>query len=161
MKAGHSAPRIAKLKSLLGELFESQYFSVLATQSEGRLHTSLVAFAATEDLGALLFATPKATRKFHYLTAHPEVSIFVDNRSNDVADLYRVTGVTISGTAEVPSGFDREEMLRLYLRKHPQMEEFARSPNSALVRVKVRKYDVVTEFQNVMVLEIEGGERLR
>jgi hypothetical protein len=40
------------------------------------------------------------------------------------------------------------------------MEEFARSPNSALVRVKVRKYDVVTEFQNVMVLEIEGGERL-
>jgi uncharacterized protein YhbP (UPF0306 family) len=161
MKAGHSAPRIAQLKSLLGELFASQYFSVLATQSEGRLHTSLVAFAATENLGAVLFATPKATRKFHYLTAHPEVSLFVDNRSNDVADLYRVTGVTINGTAEVPSGPDREDMLRLYLRKHPHMEEFARSPNSALVRVKVRRYDVVTEFQSVMVLEIEGGERLR
>ena len=161
MKAGHSAPRIARLKSLLGELFARQYFSVLATQSEGRLHTSLVAFAATKDLGVVLFATPKATRKFHYLTVHPEVSLFVDNRSNDVADLYRVTGVTISGTAEVPSGPDREAMLRLYLRKHPHMEEFARSPNSALVRVKVRKYDVVTEFQNVMVLEIEGGERLR
>jgi general stress protein 26 len=154
---GGAAREIPRLKSLIRELFEGQYFSVLATQSEGRLHTSIVAFAATDDLGSVVFSTPKATRKFRYLTAQPEVSIFVDNRSNDAADLYRVTGVTVSGTAEVPAGADREALLGLYIRKHPHMEEFARSPNSALVRVKVRRYDVVTEFQSVLVLDIEGG----
>ena len=158
IEAGRSSRSISRLRTFLRELFASQQFSVLATWSEGRLHTSIVAFASTNDLGAVLFATPKATRKFHYLTAHPEVSLFVDNRSNDAADLYRVTGVTISGTAGVPSESDREVMLRLYLRKHPYMEEFARSPGTALVKVKVRRYDVVTEFQNVMVLEIEKGE---
>jgi uncharacterized protein YhbP (UPF0306 family) len=143
------------MKATLGELFENQNFSVLATRSGDRLHTSLVAFAATEDLGAVLFVTPKATRKFRYLTAYPEVSLFVDNRSNGAADLNTVTGVTIGGSADVPSGSDREAMLRLYLRKHPYMEEFARSPDTALVRVKVKRYDVVTEFQRVTVLEIE------
>jgi nitroimidazol reductase NimA-like FMN-containing flavoprotein (pyridoxamine 5'-phosphate oxidase superfamily) len=159
IESGRSAPQTARLKSTLGELFKSQYFSVLATRSDGRLHTSLVAFVATEDLDAIVFATPKATRKFHNLSAHPEVSLLVDNRSNDAVDIYNVTAVTVSGTAEALAGAGREDMLRLYLKKHPYMEEFVRSPNSALVRVNVRKYDVVTDFQNVMVLTIVGGER--
>jgi hypothetical protein len=53
------------LQSEIGELLLSQKLAVLATQSpEGSSYSSLIAFAATGDLQKIVFATPKATRKF-------------------------------------------------------------------------------------------------
>lgn len=150
--------RIPELKARIVRLFASQYFAVLATRSGARLHTSLVAFAVTEDLASIYFSTPRATRKLSNLLANPEVSLLVDDRSNEITDIYRVTGVTVSGRAEELGGEEKSRALALYLEKHPYLEGFARSPNSALVRIRVRTYDVVSSFQNVMVLAIEGGD---
>jgi hypothetical protein len=57
-----------QLKKILKELFLSQPLAVLATQFNGQPYGNLVAFAATEDLRGLLFATARGTRKFANIT---------------------------------------------------------------------------------------------
>jgi len=51
-------------RNRLSQLFKNQYFMVLATQSEGELHTNLVSFASSNDLHWFYFITPKASQKF-------------------------------------------------------------------------------------------------
>ncbi len=45
-------------------LFHNQKLAVLSTSLSGHPYTTLVGFAATEDLRRIIFATTRATRKF-------------------------------------------------------------------------------------------------
>ena len=72
----------------LRALLEEQQLAVLATSEAGRPYTSLVAFAVTPDLDAILFATERATRKHANLTTEPRVALLVDNRAHRERDLY-------------------------------------------------------------------------
>ena len=143
-----------QLKQRLHQLFASQKLAVLSTQHEGQPYASLIAFAAADDLRELYFATPRATRKYAYLEANPRVALLIDSRSNEDADIHGAIAATVLGTAaEVPLE-EREQFLRGYLAKHPHLEEFAQSPSTALVRVTVETYYVVSRFQEVMELHV-------
>jgi hypothetical protein len=50
---------------------------------------------------------------------------------------------------------ERDRFLNLYLSKHPYLRDFVTSPTSALLRVDVDTYIVVSQFQNVMELHIK------
>lgn len=149
-----SDPR--RLAEDLRALFAAQPLAVLATSEEGHPCCSLVAFAATDDIRNLVFVTTRATRKFANLARDPRVSLLVDNRSNEVSDFHAAMAVTAAGTAVEAPDSERARFLKLYLGKHPHLEEFALSPGCALVAVRVSRYTVVRQFQSVMVLELEG-----
>lgn len=142
------------LRKMLSELFSSQPLAVLATQGDGQPYTSLVAFAATEDLRHILFATTRSTRKYANLSGESRVSMLVDNRSNKDSDFHKAIAVTATGWAEEVSEEERDHLVSLYLRKHPHLEEFVTSPTCALLKVRVRTYYTVTRFQNVMELHM-------
>ena len=146
---------IRQLKSKLFSLFSEQYFAVLATRTADQLHTTLVAFATTDDLKTIYVATPRATRKYTNLQHHPSVSLLVHNSSNMATDIRQAIAVTIAGTAEeVP--MDRLAAAQsVYLDKQPYMSGFVNSPNTALIEVTVKRYDVVAHFQDVTLLEIQ------
>jgi len=146
---------IHQLKARLSILFAEQYFAVMATRSDESLHTTLVAFAATDDLKTIFVCTPRATRKFANLKQNPSVSLLVHNSSNMATDIRQSIAVTVTGTAEeVPA--DRLEAARtIYLAKQPHMSGFATSPNTAIIEVTVNRYDVVAHFQDVTILEIQ------
>ena len=63
--------------------FHRRRLAVLATQHEGKPYASLVAFAATDDLKTIIFATTRSTRKFVYLSSNPAVALLIDNRTNE------------------------------------------------------------------------------
>jgi len=132
------------------QLFNNQYFMVLATQSEGELHTNLVSFASSSDLQWFYFITPKASRKFQNLKENPRVSLFIDNRSNTVQDIEEAMGVTVVGEAEEVPQDDIPDRLNLFLQKHGYLHDFAHAPGSCLVRVRVKRYRLVTRFQEVV-----------
>jgi len=90
----------AELINHLRELFSSQSLAVLATQDRGEPYGNLVAFAATEDLKHLLFATTRATRKYNNLTKNPRIAMVIDNRSNREEDFQRA----MAATAALASG---------------------------------------------------------
>jgi nitroimidazol reductase NimA-like FMN-containing flavoprotein (pyridoxamine 5'-phosphate oxidase superfamily) len=142
------------LRKILRELFSSQPLAVLATQGEGQPYTSLVAFAATDDLKHLLFATTRSTRKYANLSGESRVSMLVDNRSNQDSDFHKAIAVTVTGSAEEVSDEERDHLVSLYLSKHPHLQEFVTSPTCAFLKVRVTTYYTVSRFQNVMELHM-------
>ena len=138
----------------LRKLFESQNLGVLATHRSGQPYASLVAFYATEDLRHLFFVTPKTTRKFENLKADSRVALLVNSSTNQAVDFHQAISVTIAGNATEVVGSERQPILERYLKKHPHLEDFARSPSCALIRVSEKSYVMVQNFQNVMELHL-------
>jgi nitroimidazol reductase NimA-like FMN-containing flavoprotein (pyridoxamine 5'-phosphate oxidase superfamily) len=145
-----------QLKKLLKDLFKTQLFASLATQQLTRPYSNLIAFAATQDLKEILFITRRQTHKYDNLLSNNSVSVLIDNRSNNDADFRNGIAVTAVGAAEEVKDSKRENLLQLYLAKHHSLEKFAHSPESALFRIKVKKYIIVRNFQEVMELKVEG-----
>jgi heme iron utilization protein len=141
-----------KLETEVRKLLASQRFAVLSTQEQDHPYLNLVAFAETSDLRTILFATTRATRKYGNLSSKSGVALLVDNRSNEVADIRDAMAVTIIGSAfELPDS-EREGLDRVYLEKQPHMNEFLSSPSTALIKVDVESYILVSRFQNVTIL---------
>ena len=138
------------IQTLIRNLFASQNLAVLATHNQDQPYASLVAFVATNDLKYLYFITPKTTRKFANLSINPQVAVLINSGTNQTADFHRAISVTAVGEAGEPSPAGREQLLSLYLTKHPYLEEFAKSPTSAIVQVTVRTYFLVKNFQKVL-----------
>lgn len=141
-----------ELTERLRDLFLSQRLAVLATQEGGQPHLSLVAFATTDDLASLIFATSRATRKFANITRDSRVAMLVDDRSNKETDFHGATAVTALGRANEIRVPERDELARHLIEKHPPLGEFVKSPTCALVKVTVEIYYVVSQFENVTEL---------
>jgi general stress protein 26 len=146
---------IHEIKARLTTLFAEQYFAVLATGTNDHIHTTLVAFAATNNLKTIFVCTPRATRKYTNLKRNPSVSLLVHNSANMATDIRQAMAVTVSGrAAEVPD-HGLAEAQAVYLGKQPHMAGFVKSPNTAIIEVAVKRYDVVAHFQDVTILEIQ------
>jgi nitroimidazol reductase NimA-like FMN-containing flavoprotein (pyridoxamine 5'-phosphate oxidase superfamily) len=144
-----------KLKKVLRDLFGKQKLAGLATAKAKEPYANLVAFAATGDLKAILFATTKSSRKYENLMENKKVALLIDNRTNLSADFRKGIAVTALGRAEELKGLSRSRFSRVYLTKHPYLGEFVRSPNASLFKVNVDVYYVVDRFQHVMELNVK------
>ena len=144
-----------QMELLLRDLFAAQRFAVLATQEANQPYLSLMAFVATSDLRHLLFAMERQTRKYANLQANPRTAVLIDNRSNQSADTHTAIAVTALGVAQEVTCSERDDLLRLYLARHPHLADFTRLPSCALVRVKVTSYYLVSKFQEVKELRFE------
>ena len=145
-----------ELTNLLKKLFSDQLLAVLGTQSQQGSYGNLVAFAATDDLKNLIFATTRSTRKYENLIEAPRVSMVMDNRSNREIDFHEAVAVTATGTAKDINGSDRVHLQKLYLEKHPYLIDFVAAPTCALIRVDVETYYIVRQFQQVRELHIKS-----
>jgi len=140
---------------ILRELLDAQLLGVLGTHHDGEPYTSLVGFAATPDLKHLLFATGRSTRKRANLLQDARASMLVDNRTNRPADFTEASAATAVGVVEEISDTNRPDLDRLFLTKHPHLEEFVRSPSCVLLQLRVSVYMVVNRFQHVIELHID------
>jgi len=134
---------------MLRELFAAQRSVVLATTENGQSYLSLMTFANTSDLQYLLVATYRVTRKYRNIEADPRVALLVDNRSNQPSDIEQSMAVTVLGRAQEVGATEKNQFLRIYLAKHPHMEKFVSSPECVLIKVKVERYFVVSNFQEI------------
>ena len=138
-----------ELKNLVRRTLESQNLGVLATLDKKNPYENLVAFISSEDLKYIFFTTAVYTRKYANLKNHPSVSFMVDTRSNSAKDFHECVAITALGDARETVRDEHHASLQLYLEKHPYLEDFVRSPSTRIFRIRVKKYVVVSEFQNV------------
>jgi general stress protein 26 len=136
----------------LKALFSKQNLAVLATQHQGKPYENLIAFAHTDDLEHLIFATTRSTRKFSYISEDARVSLLIDNRTNREADFHEATAVTALGRTEEVE--EESEFFNLYINKFPFLRDFVSSPTCALLKVFIEKYIIVQKFQNVTEVDI-------
>jgi nitroimidazol reductase NimA-like FMN-containing flavoprotein (pyridoxamine 5'-phosphate oxidase superfamily) len=145
---------ISELKQTITELFSAQKLAVLSSYGNEQPYASLVAFAVTDDLNHIIFATTRSTRKYANLSQESKVALLIDNRTNDEKDFSHAVAATALGRSEEVGSSQRKEYLEIYLRKHPYLKEFVSSPSCALLTVSVEKYYVVSRFQNVQELHM-------
>jgi nitroimidazol reductase NimA-like FMN-containing flavoprotein (pyridoxamine 5'-phosphate oxidase superfamily) len=143
------------LRKSLKNLFSKQKLATLATSKSEQPYTSLVAFVPTDNLRTILFATGKSSTKYSNIVANRKVSMLVDNRTNRVTDFYKGMAVTVVGQAQELEADKRTRYLKRYLKKHPYLGEFVKSPNCGLLRINVESYRIVTRFQDVTELHIK------
>ena len=141
------------LSGLLRDMFVTQKVAVLATSAEGQPYGSLVAFAATEDLEELLFATARSTRKYGNLLSDPRVSLVVDNRGELKSGLSDALAIGAVGQAEELTGGEKERMAEVYVSRHPYLADFVGSHDIALFSVRVEYY-VISSFTQGVRLEM-------
>jgi nitroimidazol reductase NimA-like FMN-containing flavoprotein (pyridoxamine 5'-phosphate oxidase superfamily) len=146
-----------KLYERVKDLLKNQRLAVLSTHRDGQPYASLVAFAASEDLKSLVFATTRSTRKYDNLRKIPRVALLVDSRSNRDEDFHEAVGVTATGGAEELTGGEKEAFMKIYLEKHPHLRDFVASPSCALIKIHVDTYYFVSRFQKVFELHVKNG----
>jgi nitroimidazol reductase NimA-like FMN-containing flavoprotein (pyridoxamine 5'-phosphate oxidase superfamily) len=138
------------VRTLIRQLLGEQPYAVLCTQGGGQPYGALVALAVTDDLASMVFATPKATRKYRLLSECNHVALVVDSRSTQSDDMMQIEALTITGRAtEVTDSEDGERVSHLLLGRHSQLKSFVAAPSTALFRVEVVRYFHVTRFQEV------------
>lgn len=140
-------------RTRLAALLAGQRVGVLASGGQGQPYCNLIAFVASGDFCRVAFITPRATRKFANLQADPRASILIDDRVKLSAGFAAVAAATAIGDVAEPDERTRAELLEQYLRRHPALEGFARSADSALLVLDVARWIVVDEFQNVIELQ--------
>jgi len=143
-----------KVKRDLKKLLQSQPLAVLATQNRGQPYASLIAFASSDDLKSLYFATTRSTRKYANLSRDSRVAVLVDNRSNKASDFRWAMAATATGKAKEVNARKRKKALELFLAKHPHLREFVHSPTCALCEIRVQTFFVVTRFQHVAEVHV-------
>jgi nitroimidazol reductase NimA-like FMN-containing flavoprotein (pyridoxamine 5'-phosphate oxidase superfamily) len=143
------------LENKLKGLFSSQKLGVLATQQKKIPYTSLIAFACSDDMRHIVFATPKTSRKFENIMSNSSVSFFIDNRSNKATDFRKAMGVTAVGSVRQLRKNNNSHLMKLYLRKHPKLESFLCSNSCAFLCIDVKSFYVVERFQNVTEVHLK------
>ena len=144
----------AQLWQTVRTLLDSQTQGVLATQHDRQPYTSLMAYAVTPDLHWIVFATYRATQKHANLMANPRASLLIDNRTNNSADYHDTVATSAHGTVGDIDVARHGELLQLYLDKHPDLSDFVSAADCVLLKLEVEHYYVVSQFQNVSVLQM-------
>lgn len=141
----------------LKKINEIESFGVLATDDNGQPYTSLIAFALTEDVSTVLFATSKSTRKYKNLLRKKQVSLLLDTRSLSPKNLLDTEAVTLLGVARpVKRGKKWNELVSCFLAKHPALEEFVRAKGTALIRLTITSCIHVKNFQTITVWNVRS-----
>ena len=101
-----------KLPEKLRQFIESQPFAVLITQKGIAPYVSPVAFVSNEKAHLSSFSITKATRKYSYLMAHPEVYLLIDNWKNKSLR-WKFTGFQIIGEAYFENNFSKNKSMNI------------------------------------------------
>ncbi|MGQ3684852.1 MAG: pyridoxamine 5'-phosphate oxidase family protein [Candidatus Loosdrechtia sp.] len=140
----------APIQDRLQILNQKERYAVLATESDGQPYTALIAYALTDNLKGVVFATPKNTCKFKNILKNPRVSILIDSRTNSSGDYLSIESVTVAGTARsLRKGRKWDESAAVLVKKHPQLSDFIVSSTTALILTNVTHYVHVCNFQDI------------
>lgn len=141
----------AKAIQSIKHLLKSELFGVLATNAKNESYTSLISFVMNEDSTLLAFSTPIQTKKYKMIEENENVSLLIDNRSNNEKDINNITAVTALGKGRILK--DDEEIKKwseILVDKHSYLDDFIYADTSAIILVEIANYHYVSHFQKVV-----------
>lgn len=122
------------------EILRNARLCVLATESEGVPHTSLMACAFDEKKKALIIATGENTQKYNNITINPRVSALLDTRMESrERDFSEVKALSLNGRAYRVPKEEAEGARRLLLQGNPKLSGFLNDPCLVLLYIEIKK----------------------
>lgn len=138
---------IESMKTLL----KNQSFGVLATNAQNESYTSLISYVTNEKSTYLAFSTPIDTRKYRMIEKDENVSLLIDNRSDNHEDINEIVAITAIGKARIlKDAEEKQEWSERLIAKHRYLDEFISADTSAIILVEITKYHYVSSFQEVV-----------
>jgi heme iron utilization protein len=144
---------MSRNKVLIKNILSSQYFAVLNSSLNGQPHSNLIAFAVSDDLKSLVFSTKRATQKYKNIKEHNNVSVLIDDRTNQHSDISQATAITLIGSAREQETMD-EGLKRLLLGRHPELQTFIDDSATALILVQAQQY-IIAGFDRAERIQAE------
>jgi len=144
----------SETKELLKQIVGAQRFAVLATLSNQQPYSNLVAFAVSDDLRQIVFATNRNTQKYRNILLYDRVALLIDTRSNNLSDFIEALAITALGVADELTGDESDKLVQSYLDKHPSLGEFLQRPDVAIIRVLVTDY-IIARFDSAERIRID------
>ena len=144
----------SEAKELLRKVVRAQRFAVLATLSNQQPYSNLVAFAVSDDLRQIVFATNRDSQKYRNILLNDRVALLIDNRSNSQSDFTSALAITVIGIAGELTGEVRDDLVQSYLNMHTSLKEFLNKPDIAIISVLVTDY-IIARFDSVKRLRID------
>jgi nitroimidazol reductase NimA-like FMN-containing flavoprotein (pyridoxamine 5'-phosphate oxidase superfamily) len=143
---------VLKNERLLKKIIGGQYFAVLNSVGDGRPYSNLIAFAISSDMKSLVFVTARDTRKYRNIKEHRDISILIDNRTNQLSDIKNANAITVTGTAREVTE-NRDVLQTLFLERHPGLKQFVFSPDNAVMLVAIQEY-IIAGFKKTQRITI-------
>lgn len=137
------------IRARLEAILNGQRSGVLATSFMDIPLCSQMAFAADEDLRALIVVTPRQTTKHDNMSVNPNVSFLVSTARNDPADPAQAQALTVTAFATELDGERRHRAVTIFTRKHPNLTAFATGSGNAVMELRIGTYFLVDNFQQV------------
>ncbi len=137
------------IKKYIEDIFRISRFAVLATESDGQPHASLIAVTPTEGYRKLIFATYRNTRKYHNLAHNGRVAVLVESIDMNRSELKGSFVLTAFGHVENMEAKEEQIVFNSHLEKHPELLSFMQSEDCSLVCIKVHTYEVVRGIDDV------------
>jgi hypothetical protein len=83
------------------------------------------------------------------------VALLIDNHSDTPTDTREAMAITVLGQAMEAPPEERERFLRLFLNRHPNLNDFATSATCALMAVRISTYIIVQRFGKVQEIRMD------
>jgi nitroimidazol reductase NimA-like FMN-containing flavoprotein (pyridoxamine 5'-phosphate oxidase superfamily) len=137
------------IKKYIEDALRASRLAVLATESNGQPHASLIAITPVNGFSQLIFVTYRETRKFENLAHNDKVAVLIQGEDTYSQGRHKSFALTAFGTAREIRISGYEEALHEHLERHPDLENFLRKNNFVLILIMVDTYQVVHDIDNV------------
>ena len=137
------------IKEYIESIIKTSRFAVLATESDGQPHTSLIAITPADGFRQLIFATYRNTRKYRNLLHNSKVALLIEGEYVNINGLKEKVVLSIIGHTEDISIAENKAAFKAHLMRHPQMESFMLSSDCALIKVIAKSYQFVSGIDEI------------
>ena len=142
----------SELKKEIEQVLNKCRLATLATSDGVSPYASLIGFASMDKDFSIIFATPSSGRKYRNLKAIPKAALLISAASGTDNDFYEASALTITGKCEEIS--QKNESVTCYIKKFPELENFANDQETAFFRLKSESFYLVKNFQEVRELHL-------
>ena len=136
-------------REYIADVLKLNKLAVLATESGGQPHLSLIAITPFGNFRQLIFATYRNTRKYRNLSHNSKVAVLIESRDVNMKGHQKSIVLTIIGHTEELSIEENEAAYQAHLKRHPQMESFMLSSDCVLIRIIAQSYQVVYGIDDI------------
>jgi hypothetical protein len=143
------------IKETIDTVLKTSDFAVLATESNGQPHTSLIAITQFDGLHQIIFATYRNTLKYRNISQNNKVAVLIEGEYFNMKGQKEIIVLTIIGHTEEISLAGNEAPYRAHLKRHPGLESFMLSPDCVLIQVRAQSYQVVYGIEDIIWIKAD------
>jgi uncharacterized pyridoxamine 5'-phosphate oxidase family protein len=136
-------------REYIADILKLNKLAVLATESRGQPHLSLIAITPLGNFRQLIFATYRNTLKYRNLANNSKVAVLIENRDANINDHQKSIVLTIIGHTEEISIEENEAAYQSHLKRHPEMESFMQSSDCVLIRIIAQSFQIVHGIDDI------------